>query len=664
MHITRIPRIPLIVWLVLLVAPRGAAADSAFRYQGILTAGSQPASGLYDLAFSLHPAPDGIEQLSSPLTNSAIALQDGLFTTDLDFGITPFTGADLWLEIQVRPTAGDDPFVTLNPRQRLAPTPYALHAFAAQNSAQADVALSVPPDSVTALQIAPESITGDRLANAQVVRSLNGLRDELLLHAGDNLSLSTTGNSLTFTGSYDWSLTGNADTLPGKNFVGTSDPQPLEFKVNNNRALRLEPTSFATVVNVIGGSSGNFVRPGTTGATIAGGGAVYPAGSGDFANAVHAEFGTIGGGYANWIGTNAPAATIAGGHLNSIERDAAEATIGGGLQNKIAEGAFRANIAGGYLHTIEAQAIAAFIGGGISNMVSSYYSTVGGGSRNRVASSSPYSTVSGGGDNIIAANSRSGAIGGGGENQILSDSWRSTIAGGKLNQIGINSSHSAVGGGLSNRIAANADRATIPGGSSNLVSAPLSLAAGYRAHALHTGTLVWADSSETDFVTTTPNEFAVRATGGARFVSAIDANGDPSSGVLLESGGGSWSTLSDRGAKTNFTAIQSREILEKLAALPIQSWNYRSQPDQIRHLGPTAQDFHAAFGLGGDPMRITSVDADGVALAAIQGLHDLLEEKSNRITALESHNASLEKRLELLEHRLSSIVAAAPTSQP
>jgi hypothetical protein len=371
------------------VAPRGAAADSAFRYQGILTAGSQPASGLYDLAFSLHPAPDGIEQLGSPLTNSAIALQDGLLTTDLDFGITPFTGADLWLEIQVRPTAGDDPFVTLNPRQRLAPTPYALHAFAAQYSAQADVALTVPPDSVTALQIAPESITGDRLANAQVVRSLNGLRDELLLHAGDNLSLSTTGNSLTFTGSYDWSLTGNADTLPGKNFVGTSDPQPLEFKVNNNRALRLEPTSFATVVNVIGGSSGNFVRPGTTGATIAGGGAVYPAGSGDFTNAVHAEFGTIGGGYANWIGTNAPAATIAGGHLNSIERDAAEATIGGGLRNKIAAGAFRANIAGGYLHTIEAQAIAAFIGGGTSNMVSSYYSTVGGGSRNSIASNSP-----------------------------------------------------------------------------------------------------------------------------------------------------------------------------------------------------------------------------------------------------------------------------------
>jgi chaperonin cofactor prefoldin len=63
-------------------------------------------------------------------------------------------------------------------------------------------------------------------------------------------------------------------------------------------------------------------------------------------------------------------------------------------------------------------------------------------------------------------------------------------------------------------------------------------------------------------------------------------------------------------------------------------------------------------------MRITSVDADGVALAAIQGLHDLLEEKSNRITALESHNDTLEKRLELLEHRLSSIVAAAPGSQP
>ena len=650
---SRFSPLHLVVWLALIMVLRGAAADTSFRYQGLLTTATTPATGLYDLTFSLHPTPDGAQQSGPTLTNTAVALEAGLLTTDLDFGIAPFTGETLWLEIGVRATGSEDPFVTLAPRQRLAPTPYALHALKAESASQATVADTVPPDSVTALQIAPQTITGDRLADGQVVRSLNGLHDGVLIHAGDNLSLTTNGNTLTLTGSYDWSLTGNADTLPGKNFLGTTDDRPLEFKVNGNRAFRLESTPIATVVNVIGGSSGNFVRPGTSGATIAGGGALYPEGSGDFTNAVHAEFGTIGGGNANWIGTNASTATIAGGHLNSIQTWAYQAAIGGGSHNQIEEDADRAVIGGGSLHKITFGAYGAAIAGGISNTVSAYFSIVGGGSRNSIAGNARYATIAGGGDNRIHVNSYSGAIGGGGENEILADSHRSTIAGGKLNRIGTASPHSAIGGGLSNEVAANAEHATIPGGSSNLVNAPLSLAAGYRAQALHPGAFVWADRSEVDFATIGDNEFAVRATGGTRFVSGLDGNGDPLSGVELEPGGGSWSSLSDRGAKDNFATIEPREILEKVANLSIQSWNYRSQSDQIRHLGPTAQDFHAAFELGADHRRITSVDADGVALAAIQGLHQALEEKSARIAALETRNATLEQRLEALERRLA-----------
>jgi hypothetical protein len=295
------------------------------------------------------------------------------------------------------------------------------------------------------------------------------------------------------------------------------------------------------------------------------------------------------------------------------------------------------------------------IAGGTSNTVSAYYSTIGGGSRNAILDNARYATIAGGGDNFIGANSFSGAIGGGGENQILSDSPRSTIAGGKLNQIGSNSPHSSIGGGLSNRIGANAEHAIIPGGSSNLVSAQLSLAAGHRAQALHPGSFVWADTFDRDFSTIAADEFAVRANGGVRFVSAVDANGDPTAGVVLEPGGGSWSTLSDRGAKTNFTRIEPRAILDKVARLPVQVWNYRSQPEQIRHIGPTAQDFHAAFGLGGDTRRIATVDADGVALAAIQGLHELLREKSSRISELEARNTELAQRLDALERRFPAM---------
>jgi hypothetical protein len=103
---------------------------------------------------------------------------------------------------------------------------------------------------------------------------------------------------------------------------------------------------------------------------------------------------------------------------------------------------------------------------------------------------------------------------------------------------------------------------------------------------------------------------------------------------------------SDRNAKENFADIQSREVLAKVAALPITTWNYK-QDATSRHLGPMAQDFYAAFGVGLDDKHIATVDADGVALAAIQGLNQKLEEKTSRIE-------DLEKRLEKLEQLLDS----------
>ena len=106
--------------------------------------------------------------------------------------------------------------------------------------------------------------------------------------------------------------------------------------------------------------------------------------------------------------------------------------------------------------------------------------------------------------------------------------------------------------------------------------------------------------------------------------------------------GGSWSTLSDRNAKENFTPVDGRSILECLSSLPMETWNYRSQNPSIRHIGPMAQDFYAAFGVGEDDRHITTVDADGVALAAIQGLYELVKEKDAKIADLEARIAALE----------------------
>jgi hypothetical protein len=80
--------------------------------------------------------------------------------------------------------------------------------------------------------------------------------------------------------------------------------------------------------------------------------------------------------------------------------------------------------------------------------------------------------------------------------------------------------------------------------------------------------------------------------------------------------------------------VDGREILAKLVALPISTWNYKSDPPSVRHLGPMAQDFMAAFGLGADDKVINTVDANGVVMVAIQALH-------RRIEALEAEVAQL-----------------------
>ncbi len=101
---------------------------------------------------------------------------------------------------------------------------------------------------------------------------------------------------------------------------------------------------------------------------------------------------------------------------------------------------------------------------------------------------------------------------------------------------------------------------------------------------------------------------------------------------------GVWINASDAQKKGAFAEVDKRAVLDKLAAMPIRSWRYQVEADDVRHIGPTAQDFMAAFGLGHDDKTIGTIDADGVALAAIQGLNAKLEatlaERDARIASL------------------------------
>ncbi len=104
----------------------------------------------------------------------------------------------------------------------------------------------------------------------------------------------------------------------------------------------------------------------------------------------------------------------------------------------------------------------------------------------------------------------------------------------------------------------------------------------------------------------------------------------------------------DRNAKTDFAPVDPRAVLDKVATLPVQTWRYKTENEGTRHLGPVAQDFHAAFGLGADDRHITTVDEGGVALAAIQGLHEEVKEKDAKIQALEKDVAELKSLVKTL----------------
>ncbi|NQT84940.1 tail fiber domain-containing protein [bacterium] len=299
--------------------------------------------------------------------------------------------------------------------------------------------------------------------------------------------------------------------------------------------------------------------------------------------------------------------------------------IGGYGGNSITAGAYGATIGGGgqssYVNSVTGNY--GTVSGGIFNTASGYSATVGRGDHN--TASSQLATVGGG---LLNTSGELGTVGGGAWS--LATGYAATVSGGATNY-------------------ATGEKATVPGGNYNTAAGDYSFAAGRRAIADGDGSFVWGDSNDFDVHAWGANQFVVRATGGYWLFSAVDGSGTPTSGATLAAGSGTWGSWCDRNAKANCVPVHPRAVLEKVAALPISTWSYKTQDPSIRHLGPMAQDFYAAFGLGEDDKHIGTVDADGVALAAIQGLHEIVQEKDARISSLEKQNTELKARLTALE---------------
>ena len=106
---------------------------------------------------------------------------------------------------------------------------------------------------------------------------------------------------------------------------------------------------------------------------------------------------------------------------------------------------------------------------------------------------------------------------------------------------------------------------------------------------------------------------------------------------------------SSRTFKHEIEPLEGLEVLETIRELPIYTWKYLKDPAQASHLGPMAEDVYAAFGLGRDEKHLSPADSAGLALAAVKGVDEELQELRQLVRALASENAVLRERLSRLE---------------
>jgi hypothetical protein len=353
-------------------------------------------------------------------------------------------------------------------------------------------------------------------------------------------------------------------------------------------------------------------------------------GAGD-QNAVNGNYGVIGGGYNNSLSSAAASSAIVGGNHNQATAQSAFVGLGG------------YNAANG---------TGSFVGAGFGDSAGGTGSFVGGGGSLFTGSSAPGmdSFVGAGDQNTVTGNES--FIGGGQSNSVGAAATYAVVGGGKNNNAtGVTST---IGGGSYNSAAGT--HATVPGGYDNAATAQDSFAAGYEAKARNAGSFVWSDDASSSPVQSTKNDqFIARASGGYIFYS--DTVGD---GAQLIAGSGAWGSLSDRTRKSNIVPLDDAAILDKVAALPVSEWSYTAERG-VRHVGPMAQDFYAAFGVGEDNRHITSIDEDGVALAAIKALHAenarLHDENARLSRKVEVGNALLSKKLEADDAKLRTRLA-------
>ena len=589
-----------------------------FSYQGRLTdtLGNPVPTDTYQLTFRLYTQPIGGTPFWSE--TQRVLVKEGLFSVLLG-AVNPINtvpeNGQMWLSLQVGSAS------ELTPRLRIVSTAY---SYLSQHSAYADTA------DYARTAPTPESV--------QTAANAHRLQGKDTTDFDNRYVNENQPNSITSQMIIDGTITG-ADL----NRMGANINQVLKWNGttwapanddSDNDWVRGTPDSVLYTIRPLGIARGgvNNMLYGNYRYTHINLGIACTTGT----SAMNYDYCTVGGGYGNKATQSY--ATVSGGFRNKA--DTAYAFVGGGSNNR-ANG-YTAAVVGGSANIAGNRA---FVGGGYNSEASGNNSFVGGGELNKALGSHAF--VGGGFWNT--ADSAYTFVGGGYYNRTNRN--YAAVVGGSANIA--SGSYAFVGGGFGNAASGNyafvgggygdtasGNYATVPGGFNNIARGYSSLAAGKYARANHGGCFVWSDS--TNFLlesvyTTGVNQFRVRARGGTWFFS----NGPMTSGVYLAPNSNSWSGISDMKNITDFSSVDKKELLKLLAQLPIRYYRIKGQEETVKHIGPIAEDFYKAFGVGESDKAINMADADGVLFVAIQALY---EENQKLREELELLKAELKKR--------------------
>ncbi len=609
---------------------------TSFTYQGRIKQAGNLVTGSCDFRFRLFDAAAGGNSVGPELTfdgnagsGAPISVANGLFRAELDFGAGSFNGDRRWLEIRVRcphGTPGDDTgYITVAPRQEITASPYALSTRrpSALDAADGDPAQALFVDNSGDVGIGTTNTGAARLS----VSTTGGAASLYLDHGASNFRI----RPLLSGGSFTTVLENTAgefaiNPTTGSGYVGIGTPTPLanlhiahtlnaslrlqktasplatwDLQIENDGTFRIQGNTSAPAMNAITCALDGNVGIGTPTPqhrlTVATGTHTYGFSHTDGPITLASFVGGVPSG--GWIGTvsNHPF------HLYAANGPPAVTVLPNGHVG------IGTTAPASRLHLTSDLTIESLSGGAVMQLLSEQVGPVYVWSP---SSSDALYVDTGGATRMVVTSGGNVGIG-------TTNPGFAILALERAEADMQFSLRNAGASGRDWRLISTSQGSGVPAGSFRVYDGTAGIDA-----------IVVSPTGNVGIRNVTPVHPLQVGTNSS------DGNGAHCTAT------GTWMSTCDRNAKDNFAAIDPCDVLARLADLPITSWNYTGDDDGVVHIGPTAQDFSAAFGLGSDDRFIGMVDADGVALAAIQGLHQVVKEKDAEIGELRERIKALE----------------------